>query len=124
MSNQKVNTEIGGTTPVGLGERKNADKLRWRAFPLFLVRPLIQVAAAGEKKYGTYNFLKGQNVNTCLDSAMRHLDAYMDPTQPDIDAESGINHLGHAAWNCLVALYMQINRPELDDRYKPETEQK
>jgi len=103
-----------------VGNRFNESKLRWRNFPPFLIRPLIEVGQQGEKKYGTYNFLKGQTINNCLDSLMRHLDAFVDPDQPDNDTESGITHLGHIAWNSLVAAYMMKTRPDLDDRYKGE----
>jgi hypothetical protein len=101
-----------------LGDRYNTDKLRWHNFPMFLVRPLAQVGHYGEKKYATYNFLKGLTINCCLDSLKRHLDSFEDPTQPDIDPESNLNHLAHIAWNALVALYMLENKNELDDRFK------
>lgn len=103
-----------------LGIRKTENKLRWRNFPRFLVRPLIQVAHFGESKYATFNFLKGQTVLNCLDSIDRHLDSFTDPTQPDEDIESKVTHLGHVAWNALVAAYMIKYRPELDDRWKGE----
>lgn len=103
-----------------IGNRFNSDKLRWRNFPLFLIRPLIDVGQQGETKYGTYNFLKGQSVRNCMDSMMRHYDAFEDPEQNDNDEESKISHLAHVAWNALVALYMIKTRPDLDDRYKGE----
>lgn len=100
------------------GKRYNKGKLRWRNFPLFLIEPLIAVGHYGEQKYGeTYNFLKGMSMNDSLDSMKRHLNAFEDPYQSDTD-ESGISHLGHIAWNALVALYMLKHRPDLDDRYK------
>ena len=111
--------------PVDKADRYNANKLRWRNFPLFLIRPLIEVAAAAEKhpnnprgKYETWNFLKGMPVSECLDSLKRHLDAYEDPTQPDTDPESGQSHLAHIAWNALAALYYQHLNEKWDDRYK------
>lgn len=103
-----------------VGKRYNKDKLRWRNFPMFLVRPLIEIGQMGEKKYGTYNFLKGLPTSDTLDCLHRHLDSFMDPNQPDIDKESGKSHLAHVAWNALVALYHIKTRPELDDRYKGE----
>lgn len=109
---------------MSLGERKNQNKLRWRNFPKFLIRPLIEVAHFGETKYTTFNFLKGQTVLDCMDSADRHMDKFIDPNQPDIDPESGCHHLAHCAWNCLVALYMIKTRPDLDDRYKGEENEK
>jgi len=105
-----------------VGNRFNDSKLRWRNFPLFLIRPLIEVGQQGEKKYGTFNFLKGQTVSNCLDSIMRHLDSFTDPDQDDNDSESKVTHLGHIAWNSLVAAYMIKTRPDLDDRYKGEKE--
>lgn len=103
-----------------VGKRFNTGKLRWRNFPLFLVRPLIEVGQMGEKKYGTYNFLKGLKTNDTMDSLMRHLDCFQDPEKSDYDEESGFHHMAHVAWNSLVLLYLQRKRPDLDDRYKGE----
>jgi len=101
-----------------LADRYSDGKIRWRNFPLFLIRPLAQVAQYGEGKYNIYNFLKGGYQNQYLDCIKRHLDSYEDPKQDDLDPESGISHLSHVAWNCLVAIYMLENFPELDDRFK------
>ena len=102
------------------GKRFNKGKLRYRNFPLFLIKPLIDVGQFGETKYGTYNFLKGLAVNDSLDSLKRHLEAVDDPRQDDIDPESSCHHLAHVAWNALVCLYMLTYRKELDDRLKNE----
>lgn len=101
-----------------LGTRLNDSKLRWRNFPMFLIRPLIEVAHFGETKYETFNFLDGQTVLNCMDSMKRHLDKFEDPSFTDEDDESKVSHLAHIAWNALVALYMMKTRPELDDRFK------
>lgn len=101
-----------------LGKRKNQHKLRYRNFPLWLSKPLVEVGHQGEKKYGTFNFLKGQSVANCLDSAYRHLEKVDNPEESDYDEESNCHHLAHVAWNCLVALYMIKTRKDLDDRYK------
>lgn len=89
------------------------------------MRPLAEVGAAAEKcpenpkgKYETFNFLKGQTVLNCMDSLHRHLDEFIDPNKPDIDPDDGCHVLAKIAWNALVALYMIKTRPELDDRYK------
>lgn len=100
------------------GVRYNEGKLRWRNVPLFLLRDIIKVGEMGEKKYATYNFLKGLSVQDTLDSAMRHLDAVTDPNQDDNDSESLLPHIAHAAWNLIVAGYMIKTRPDLDDRLK------
>lgn len=108
-----------------IGERKNSGKLRWRNFPLFLFEPIVEVGAAAEKhsgnpngKYETFNFLKGMKVNDCLDCAKRHLMKAESPYHDDLDEETRVHHLAHAAWNCLIALHNIKTRPDLDDRYK------
>lgn len=103
-----------------IGFRDNKNKLRWRNFPRFLMRPLIEVGQFGEKKYTTFNFLKGLKVLDSLDSMDRHWDKLSDPTMSDYDEESGCHHLAHIAWNALVALYNIETRKDLDDRYKGE----
>jgi len=102
-----------------LADRYDGKKLRWRNFPLFLFRPVANVAHFGESKYTTFNFMKGAPINQYIDCLTRHLDAFVDPEQSDID-ESGENHLAHIAWNALVALWVLSHKPELDDRWKPE----
>lgn len=108
---------------MSVGKRYNSGKLRWRNIPQFLIRDMVEVGQFGEKKYGTYNFLNGLPVNDTLDSLYRHLDAATDPNQSDYDEESGLHHLAHVAWNALVALYHIKTRSDLDDRYKPQTEE-
>jgi hypothetical protein len=100
------------------GTRYNSGKLRWRNFPMFLMRPLAEVGQFGETKYETFNFLKGLGVLDTLDSMKRHMDKFEDPSFSDKDEESQCDHLAHVAWNALIALYMIKNRPDLDDRYK------
>ncbi len=114
---QETLTKLNDVPPK-VGTRFNVDKLRWRNFPLFLIRPIIKVGQYGEKKYGTYNFLKGLPLSDTLESLHRHLDQFMDPSQSDIDHETLQNHLAHISWNALVALYHLETRPELDDRFK------
>lgn len=108
-----------------VGDRYNNGKLRWRNFPLFLMKPLVEVGSVSEKrpgnpkgKYETYNFLKGLSVSDCIDSLKRHLESVEDPNQSDYDKESQCHHLAHVAWNALVALYYIKTRPDLDDRLK------
>lgn len=103
-----------------LADRKNEGKLRWRNFPMFLLRPLMQVSQYGETKYALFNYLKGGSQNQYLDCIKRHLDKYESPIDDDLDDESRVNHLAHVAWNALVAIYMLEHFPELDDRFKIE----
>ena len=101
-------------------ERKNDGKLRWRNFPMFLLKPLIKVSQYGESKYSTFNFLKGGEQHQYLDCIKRHLEQYENPFVTDEDEESGVSHLAHVAWNALIAIYMLEKYPEMDDRWKNE----
>lgn len=102
-----------------LAKRFNKGKLRWRNFPMFLFKPVIEVAQFGEEKYDTFNFLKGAPTLDSLDSLKRHLEKFENPFESDLDEESLKNHMAHVAWNALFILYTLENHPELDDRYKP-----
>lgn len=107
-----------------VGSRKNANKLRWRNFPLFLLKPLMEVGHAGEKKYATFNYLDGQYANNLLDSMKRHLEKLESPFESDIDEETGCHHGSCIAWNALVLVFMLKTRPDLDDRYSPKKRKK
>ena len=111
------------------GIRYNKGKLRWRNFPKFLFRPVVEVGSWAEKrdgnpngKYPTLNFLKGLPVQDTLDSLERHLDKLSDPNISDYDEETGLHHLAHVAWNALVALHYVDT--EYDDRELRNTETK
>jgi rubredoxin len=70
----------------------------------------------GAKKYGRNNFKSGIEMNRLLDAVMRHLVAYASGESKD--SESDLSHLDHALAALSMAKYMEINRPDLDDRYK------
>lgn len=89
--------------------------------PLFN-RTLAEVLTFGAQKYAAHNWRKGIEVSRLLDATQRHLSAFIDGQ--DLDPESGISHLGHAAFGLMASLWMLEHRPDLDDRYKPELETK
>lgn len=80
----------------------------------FALKRLAIVYEKGAKKYADRNWEKGMPHTRYLDSAIRHLNQYL---QGDTDED----HLGHAAWNVFAIMHMQETHPELDDRpnYKP-----
>lgn len=68
-------------------------------------------------KYPPHNWRDGIEVSRLMDSALRHINAFLDGV--DNDEETGESHLAHSACNLMFALRMLKDRPELDDRYKP-----
>jgi hypothetical protein len=37
---------------------------------------------------------------------MRHLTTWLDPSEPDVDPETGVSHLAHAGAGVLIALWL------------------
>jgi hypothetical protein len=78
---------------------------------------VAHVQAYGHLKYHDYNnYRKGMEVGRNLSCAIRHIRAYMEGQ--DLDIESGRNHLGHAACRLLFVLQNIHDGTVIDDRYK------
>jgi hypothetical protein len=78
---------------------------------------VAMVQAYGQKKYGdTFNYRKGMEVGRNLSCAIRHIRAYMEGEDKDI--ESGQPHLAHAACRILFTLQNIHDKTALDDRYQ------
>lgn len=74
-----------------------------------------QVMAVGASKYGPVNWRKNPvSSSTYYDAAMRHLMAWWDGQ--DLDLETGISHLAHAAANLCILLDADSGPWLLDDR--------
>ena len=80
------------------------------------LRTVAEVAGHGTEKYARYNFLKGYDWSLSYDALQRHLLAFW--AGEDIDPESGLAHLGHAAWHCLALLAFSQRQVGTDDRPK------
>lgn len=103
-----------------LAKRFNSGKPKLSHIPLWTLMGEAAVWEKGAKKYGTHNWRKGQPWLQCYDSLMRHLSEWASGT--DIDEESGLSHLDHAACNLRMLLTYRETHPELDDRFKESTE--
>lgn len=72
----------------------------------------------GAIKYSAHNWRKGMATSRYYDALQRHLMAWNDGE--DLDPESGLPHLYHAAC-CLMFLSETVEtHPKMDDRYKRE----
>jgi hypothetical protein len=74
-----------------------------------------QVMAMGANKYGDYNWRDGLDWTRLSDAGLRHIGQWVDGA--DLDDESGLNHLAHAAANMLMLLEYQIYKIGKDTRY-------
>jgi len=89
-------------------------KPRWQYIASFRValEEVCRIGHHGAEKYSLDNWKKCDDPKRYYDAAQRHLWAYGDGEK--IDPESGHHHLGHAAWCCLAALWMEMTREESD----------
>ena len=79
-----------------------------------------QVMRFGAEKYGRHNWCKGLSHTRLADAAMRHLIAWAGGE--DIDPESGLPHIDHAAASINMLKGNQRLHPGMDDRYRTETQ--
>mgnify|MGYP001603403832 CR=1 FL=1 len=74
-----------------------------------------RVAGFGNNKYERYNFAKGYRYSLSYDALQRHLMAFWNGE--NLDPESGLPHLAHAAWHCLALLTFSLRGKGTDDRF-------
>lgn len=83
-------------------------KGRYDLLPWDAIHELAIHCEQGAFKYGERNCEKGIPIHSLIDSAMRHLSNYMQGCKDE-------PHLRAAAWNIVFAIWMEINRPEMQD---------
>lgn len=94
-------------------DRRNAairfdqEKPMFHLLPWDAVGEVVKVFTFGAKKYGDHNWKKGFKYSRCLNSLLRHITAWA--SGENVDPESGLNHLAHAACNCLFLIYFQLH---------------
>lgn len=76
---------------------------------------IAKVLGYGEKKYATANWANGIQLRRLISASMRHLGQYN--SGEDVDSETGLSHLAHAACNLIFGIWMEKNRPDMDDRW-------
>lgn len=79
---------------------------------------LVEVAKVlemGKKKYGAHNWRGGMDWTRFSDACLRHLYAWINGE--DLDDESGLTHLAHAACNLMFLLTYEQERLGIDDRF-------
>lgn len=114
--------DSAGPTPNPFGKktdhalRYNEGKSRVDQIPAEALLEVGRVSTYGVEKYGLYNWQKGQPWGNCIGAALRHIYHFM--RGEDIDPESGIHHLAHAAWNLLALIWYQKKGLGEDDRIK------
>lgn len=96
------------------GIKNDAEKPRTDLLP---VRPLLKIAKVltfGAKKYTDRNWEEGFKYGRVYGAALRHLFAWWQGE--NIDTETGLSHLAHAACCILFLLEFEESGAGIDDR--------
>lgn len=97
------------------GGMKNAKLAEMSSFDPKALDALARVAGYGALKYERLNFVKGYRWSLSYDALQRHLNAFWGGE--NLDPESGLPHLAHAAWHCLTLLCFSMRSIGTDDRF-------
>ena len=82
---------------------------------------LGEVAGFGAVKYDKFNYLKGYDWTLSINALYRHFLKFQQGE--DIDPESGLPHMAHAAWHALNLVSYPERGLGTDDRYKQQYEE-
>lgn len=101
------------------GKKFDEGKPELGLVPKSLIWAVGAILTFGAKKYGAHNWRKGLAWSRAYNATLRHLTAWWDGE--DKDVESGKSHLHHAA--CELAFLIEYEEKGVghDDRYIPES---
>lgn len=86
----------------GSFQKHDTGKLRYSLIPTECTTEMCRVFMHGAKIYGDYNWEECTDPLRYYDAAQRHMHKWR--SGEDVDAESGLTHLGHAT-ACLFILF-------------------
>jgi hypothetical protein len=104
------------------GIKHDSEKPKHDLLPYESLDEIAKVLTFGEKKYEAGNWANGMQMRRLISAAYRHLGLFN--SGEDIDPDSGLSHLAHAATNLVFAIWMQKNKPQFDDRWIKEIKNK
>lgn len=100
------------------GVKHDQTKRRVDLVPTSLIDAVARILEFGAAKYGDNNWRKGLSWSRVYAALQRHLLDFWKGT--DLDDESTLPHLYHAACNIAFLIEFYEKRKDLDDRYKGE----
>jgi hypothetical protein len=101
------------------GVKYDSGKVRFSLVPTKPLTWLARVYTMGAAKYEDNGWRNGLKWSRIYDALQRHLTAFWGGQ--DMDDESGLPHLAHAAWGCFTLLEYMETWPTMNDRYVTET---
>lgn len=94
--------------------KAKAHKPRPELLPPIALLQVADVMRFGASKYGARSYAEGASTDRLMGSALRHLLSFQ--ASIDIDEESSLPHLAHAAANILIMLDLIARGKLKDDR--------
>lgn len=91
-----------------MSKTKSRGKPRWELIPWPAVREVAKALTIGAEKHSPLGY-QNEPHHAYIGATYRHLDAYMDPEQSDIDQDTGLHHLALAASDTLILLWQALN---------------
>lgn len=88
---------------------------------------LMEMAKVGDfgcRKYAINDWRTNPKVtvDARIDSLLRHVGKFSSSAFDDLDDETNLSHLAHAAFNAMMLWWIVKYKPERDDRWKPSNE--
>jgi hypothetical protein len=83
-------------------KKDDEGKVKLSLLPIKAKKEIAKVLEFGANKYGRDNWRNCTDNYRYLDATLRHLDAFIDGE--DLDSESNLNHLAHAAANLMILI--------------------
>jgi hypothetical protein len=101
------------------GAKHDSGKPQMDLLSSIAIIELSKVLTFGATKYASHNWRKGIVYSRILAATLRHIFAYM--AGETLDPETGLSHIAHALCELMFLLEFEKTRPDLDDRYKPDS---
>ena len=81
---------------------------------------VAHVLTFGARKYDAHNWRNGIAFSRLIGAIYRHIGAIN--RGEDSDPESGMPHIWHVGANIQFLSWMMAHRPDMDDRWKPDSD--
>lgn len=100
------------------GGRFDQEKIKFELLEPYAIQQVAKVFTFGAQKYAANNWIENpMNISRLLGSLHRHINAF--EQGEDVDPETGLSHMAHAAWNALAVVSYMKYHPHKDDRVVP-----
>lgn len=98
------------------GAEKGVKPERYDLIPWGAFDEIARVFARGAIKYEVHNWAKGYDYSLSIGALFRHVSLFSQGQ--DLDDETGLQHMAHAAFHCLALIHYLQNGVGNDDRLK------